>query len=393
MEEFIKVDKAKYGIETDNGMQLVDLRTLESVRDIIKEFNSEKETGLDFSSGESALVRLVDYKLINSSPYFMGFHMDGCSSTSYRYDEIDIIYRKLWAEKGISLSSAETLISADSAIIRCRKNIPKKKGNPKLYPSVNWKRVREEYASDEEIEQFAFSIATIGNYMPAPIEEQFLLGKLGERFDKELRLIRAYYNPTAYLDMEMIFMKFLGSKKIETQRLILRKVKNEDAQIAFNNWCNSDAVDKYVLWKKHPSVETTIEQYEKWIEEYNDEKTFRWIVELKDTHDLIGTIDVSKRFIKHGSCEIGYCYSDKYWNNGYATEALKAVIKYLFEECEADLVNAEFMENNPASGKVMEKSGMKFEGRLRSRVIDKNNRRNDLLCYSITRDEYYNRNN
>lgn len=205
MEEFIKVDKAKYGIETDNGMQLVDLRTLESVRDIIKEFNSEKETGLDFSSGESALVRLVDYKLINSSPYFMGFHMDGCSSTSYRYDEIDIIYRKLWAEKGISLSSAETLISADSAIIRCRKNIPKKKGNPKLYPSVNWKRVREEYASDEEIEQFAFSIATIGNYMPAPIEEQFLLGKLGERFDKELRLIRAYYNPTAYLDMEMIF--------------------------------------------------------------------------------------------------------------------------------------------------------------------------------------------
>ena len=72
---------------------------------------------------------------------------------------------------------------------------------------------------------------------------------------------------------------------------------------------------------------------------------------------------------------------------------IKAVIKYLFEECEADLVNAEFMENNPASGKVMEKSGMKYEGRLRSRVIDKGNRRNDLLCYSITRDEYFNRNN
>ena len=191
----------------------------------------------------------------------------------------------------------------------------------------------------------------------------------------------------------MIKLKYLGSKELETDRLILRKIKIEDAQIAFNNWCNSDVVDKYVLWKKHPSVETTIEQYEKWIEEYNDEKTFRWIVELKDTHDLIGTIDVSKRFIKHGSCEIGYCYSDKYWNNGYATEALKAVIKYLFEECEAELVNAEFMENNHASGKVMEKSGMKYEGRLRSRVIDKGNRRNDLLCYSITRDEYFNRNN
>lgn len=185
-------------------------------------------------------------------------------------------------------------------------------------------------------------------------------------------------------------MKFLGSKTLETQRLILRKIRTEDATIAFNNWCNSDRVDKYVLWKKHPSVETTIKQYEKWIEEYNDEKTFRWIVELKDNHDLIGTIDVSPRFIKYGSCEIGYCYSDKYWNNGYATEALKEVIKYLFEECEAELINAEFMENNPASGKVMEKAGMKYEGRLRSRVIDKNNIRNDLVNYSITRDEYFN---
>ncbi len=184
-------------------------------------------------------------------------------------------------------------------------------------------------------------------------------------------------------------MKFLGSKTLETERLILRKIKIEDAQIAYNNWCNSNIVDKYVLWKKHSSVETTIKQFGKWIEDYSDEKTFRWIVELKDTHDLIGTIDVSTRFIKHGSCEIGYCYSDKYWNKGYATEALKRVIEYLFEECEADLVNAEFMENNPASGKVMEKAGMKFEGKLRSRVIDKNNRRNDLLCYSITRDEYF----
>ena len=184
-------------------------------------------------------------------------------------------------------------------------------------------------------------------------------------------------------------MKFLGSKTLETDRLILRKIKIEDAPIAFNNWCNSDVVDKYVLWEKHKSVETTIRQYKKWIEEYNDEKTFRWIVELKSNHDLIGTIDVFPRLIKSGSCEIGYCYSDKYWNNGYATETLKAVIKYLFEDCDADIVYAEFMENNPASGKVMEKVGMKYEGRLRSRVIDKDNIRNDLLSYSILKDEYF----
>lgn len=186
-------------------------------------------------------------------------------------------------------------------------------------------------------------------------------------------------------------MNFIGTKTLETERLILRKIKLEDSYIAFQNWCNSDKVDKYVLWKKHEDVEVTLKQYSKWIEEYENLKTFRWIVELKDNHDLIGTIDVSKRFINFGSCEIGYCYSDKYWNNGYATEALNAVIKFLFEECEADLINAEFMENNPASGRVMVKVGMKYEGTLRSRVIDKNNKRNDLLNYSITKEEYFNK--
>ena len=184
-------------------------------------------------------------------------------------------------------------------------------------------------------------------------------------------------------------MKFIGTKTLETERLILRKIKIEDAYIAYKNWCNSDKVDKYVLWKKHSNVEVTLKQYAKWIEEYEKLKTYRWIVELKDTKDLIGTIDVSNRFLNFGSCEIGYCYSDKYWNNGYATEALNRVMKFLFEECDADLINAEFMENNPASGRVMEKVGMQYEGTLRSRVIDKNNIRNDLLNYSITREEYF----
>lgn len=187
-------------------------------------------------------------------------------------------------------------------------------------------------------------------------------------------------------------MKYLGTKNLETERLILRKVTIDDAYTAYKNWCGNDNVCKYVLWEKHKSVDETIELYKKWVNDYDDNKTFRWIVELKDTHDLIGTIDVSKSYLKYGSCEIGYCYSEKYWNNGYATETLKAVIKYLFCECEADLINAEFLENNPASGKVMEKAGLVYEGRLRSRIVDKNGIRNDLLSYSITREEYYGQN-
>ena len=126
-------------------------------------------------------------------------------------------------------------------------------------------------------------------------------------------------------------MKYLGTKTLETERLLLRKVNIEDAKIAYKNWRCSNVVDKYVLWTKHESVEETTNLYKKWIEEYEDNKTFRWVVELKENHDLIGTIDVSKKFIAYGTCEIGYCYSDKYWNKGYATEALKEVMRFLFE--------------------------------------------------------------
>jgi [ribosomal protein S5]-alanine N-acetyltransferase len=63
-------------------------------------------------------------------------------------------------------------------------------------------------------------------------------------------------------------------------------------------------------------------------------------------------------------------------------------IKYLFEECKYDVVYAEYMENNVASGRVMQKIGLKYEGIQRSRVIDKLGIRNNLISYSLTRDEY-----
>lgn len=184
-------------------------------------------------------------------------------------------------------------------------------------------------------------------------------------------------------------MKNIGTKNLETDRLVLRKIKKEDALEAYNNWCSSDVVDKYVVWQKHSSVNVTENLYEMWEKEYDDLTTYRWIVELKDTHELIGTIDVaSKKLMHYGVCEIGYCYGEKYWKKGYATEALKAVIKYLFEECDADVLFANYMSNNPASGEVMRKSGMTFEGILRGRMIDKEGIRNDLGSYSITKEEY-----
>ena len=184
-------------------------------------------------------------------------------------------------------------------------------------------------------------------------------------------------------------MRHIGTKNIETERLLLRRLTCDDALMAYKNWCSSDNVSKYVMWKKHNNVETTKKLFESWEKEYEDLTTYRWIVEIKKTKELIGTIDVaSKKFLPYGTCEIGYCYGEKYWGNGYATEALKGVIKYLFEQCDADVIFAEHLSDNKASGRVMLKSGMTYEGVLRSRIEDSLGKRNDIVSYSITKDEY-----
>lgn len=185
-------------------------------------------------------------------------------------------------------------------------------------------------------------------------------------------------------------MKLIGTKNIETERLILRRITKSDADEAYKNWCSSFNVSKYVTWNKHENVDETKELFEMWENEYQNLDTFRWIVQLKDTKELIGTIDVaSKKYLKYGTCEIGYWYGEDFWGKGYATESLKGVIKYLFEEAEMDVIYAEFMEENPASRKVMEKSGMKFEGITRGRIIDKTGVRNDLGSCSILKEEYF----
>ena len=81
------------------------------------------------------------------------------------------------------------------------------------------------------------------------------------------------------------------------------------------------------------------------------------------------------------TCEVGYCYGSKYWGQGYATEALQAVIDYLHKEG-FPVVYAQHFISNKASGKVMEKAKMKYEATLKSRVVNKKGKREDVKVYS-----------
>lgn len=154
-----------------------------------------------------------------------------------------------------------------------------------------------------------------------------------------------------------LYDNYLNNKCIETERLLLRKPRIEDAKPMFDNWANDPEVTKYLTWNPHENIEVTKMIINHWLEEEKDPKNIRFVITLKDGGEPIGSIDVV-RYIDDGP-EIGYCLSRKYWNKGLMTEACKAFSKYLFDKGFKKVLIKAVVENI-GSNRVIEKCGFKF---------------------------------
>ena len=178
-----------------------------------------------------------------------------------------------------------------------------------------------------------------------------------------------------------------GTKTIETNRLILRKVQKEDAEPMFRNWASDPLVTKYLTWPTHESIAVTEMVIENWFREYEKENYYQWIIELKEQEEPIGSISVVRQNDRIAEAEIGYCIGSRWWHRGIVSEALSAVIEYLFTEVGMNRISARHDPNNPNSGGVMRKCGMKYEGTSRS--SDRNNQGIcDAAHYAILRSEW-----
>lgn len=178
-------------------------------------------------------------------------------------------------------------------------------------------------------------------------------------------------------------MRNVGSKKIETERLILRKLELSDVESVYNNWCSDKEVSKYVTWDTHQSINDTAEYVKYKVDLYERNYRFDWVVVIKETNEVIGEIDAVKTSVNYSLVELGYCFGSKYWNKGYATEALTAIVKYLKEVANVEKITACHISTNPASGRVMQKAGMTYDATLKEYVVDKNTKqRADLIYYS-----------
>ena len=163
-------------------------------------------------------------------------------------------------------------------------------------------------------------------------------------------------------------INYLGTPKIETERLILRRMELSDAQMAFDHWLSDERVSDNRVSAAHKTVSETIKRITKIVEDYTKEDFCWWGIEQKANGKLIGEIDLYDFDNATGNCEVSYSIGYEWWNNGYATEALMAVMEYGFRHMQIHKIAAAHNTDNMASGKVMLKAGMVREGVIRHMV-------------------------
>lgn len=173
----------------------------------------------------------------------------------------------------------------------------------------------------------------------------------------------------------------------KTERLILREFNREDF-LSIHSYASDPEVSKYLPWG--PNNEEDTQAFLNEIIRYqldNPRYDYEIAVVTKENNKLIGACSIHISSPRNREGWIGYCYNREYWRKGYASEAANEIIRFGFEDLNLHRIFATCDPNNIGSAKVLEKIGMKREGRLRQHKWRKREWRDSSL-YSILEQEY-----
>ena len=155
-------------------------------------------------------------------------------------------------------------------------------------------------------------------------------------------------------------LNHIGTQPITTERLTLRRFTLDDIRDAFEKW-TSCKESKH--WEPpHTRIEETEKVISGYVQNYENADWYMWAVVYED--ELIGLVCGNEINEELRSICLGYCITKSHWNKGITTEACKALIKYFFD-IGFNRIHSNHHPPNPASGRVMQKCGMQYEGLIR----------------------------
>lgn len=191
---------------------------------------------------------------------------------------------------------------------------------------------------------------------------------------------------------KMEALNLIGAQPFDTKRLRLRPFKLGDAQYIYKNWASNENVAKYVTWNAHESLEESTAFCVAQVKTSGRTDHFDWIIELTELGEPIGSIGAVKVDTEKREVRIGYVIGEKWWNHGIMTEALEAVLAYLIFVIGFDTVVADHIVENVASGRVMQKCGMKKIGSETVTLENKGGVEVETDVYCISKAEWYAKN-
>lgn len=172
---------------------------------------------------------------------------------------------------------------------------------------------------------------------------------------------------------------------LETERLILRELTQDDAKSIFNCFSHEEVIRYY---GQEPF--TDFKQAEKLImlfsKNFTEKRGIRWGIERKETKGIIGTIGFNVWSPTHKRAEIGYEIHPDYWRKGYTLEVVTKVISYGFNDLGLTRIGAIVFIENEASNQLLKKIGFQQEGILRDYMYQ-NGKAYDTFAYSILKNE------
>ena len=144
--------------------------------------------------------------------------------------------------------------------------------------------------------------------------------------------------------------------KIETERLVLRPLTAEDCDAVFE-WVGDEEVTRYMVYPTYQSKE----QVKEWLLSLQEpDNEYHFGFERKDDRKLIGSGSIGPDAGRDGVWGFGYSFRKDCWGNGYATEAARAMITFAHKQFGVKAFSSSHVEQNKASGRVMEKCGLHF---------------------------------
>lgn len=172
-----------------------------------------------------------------------------------------------------------------------------------------------------------------------------------------------------------------------TDHLILRKIEHTDLTFIHSHFSN-ETVCKYMVDNEPVKTIEEAKDIIKWSHgDATNPTNNRWLITLKDTQEPIGTIGFHKWDKRNNITDIGYDLTPEAWQKGYMTEAITAVLPFLFEELKVNKVQAIVHVDNQASQLLLKKVGFEKEGLIRAMYLYRGVY-HDHLLFGVLRGEY-----